>query len=825
MSDNQPKQLGKYQIISQLGKGGMAVVYEGYDPSLNTKRAIKVLNPEHVDDGTAGRTEMLENFRREAQRMAALRHKHIISVVEFGVDDGRPFIVMDKIEGGTLKDRLQLGPLDLDDVKRYVTEIGQALQCAHDAGILHGDIKPSNIIIDRVSGDSYLMDFGIASKLGQGSTDDEKVQLSAYTPAYASPEQLEGRPVGIASDVYSLGVVVYKMCTRELPHPFDRSQDGLEDILRKKAMEDPVPAKSLNPKVPAGLDRELAKVLSADPATRHTTANEFINAVLAALEDDDTARVRSPIPPKPKPKAIVDRDGKTDDESQQPVESARRPVLLMGLLLLLLVGVAGAIYAITRSGGDDTGNTRVEPEPVKPAPAPRKYVPKFDADTGWEPRKRDVRVAIVHRAQGVLAAESSKRRSELERTVRAAGYTIQDIKLDNRPFKLEGVDPWVVFRGFANVDVFYFFEMAGRTQRYKVGKRLTLEHLALRAFSQEGQQGYSTRDLVTLQTPIRHPENGSGDMMLESELPVGAQKVVGAAFERHEALKSITEDIERYHAEMKTEGKVYRVAIVAADTTNDLSRRFYDNLQKSPRLGEGFDLLEASAEVTKEIEKIIRVRRFEKEAEEKTSAPQVAVPDIPGAEVFVLENGHNADRIRQQLESIAGEESKIYIKSVLSKDVASDLWSSVDASKDPFVLFYPENGNIAATAERTAKYVQEKLGHVQLSLEDRRVKIDSRLRAAEIGFSVEDDHIPLVLAVRPELIGDSGKRRPIEETEIVEREKVTTSLKNIYAVRFRGNMAQLERDVRVAIGFVGDDRSVTVERNPSDQNLLVIRMN
>ena len=196
--------LGSYQIVSQLGSGGMGIVYEARDPRLKRTVAIKLLPPDLTRDATAK-----QRFLQEAQAASALDHPNICTIHEINeTDDGQLYLVMAHYEGETLKERIARGPLDLDDAIDIGTQVGQGLAEAHGAGIVHRDIKPANLLVTK-TGVVKILDFGLAKLAGsEGMT---QTGTTVGTVAYMSPEQARGREVDHRTDIWSLGVVLYEM--------------------------------------------------------------------------------------------------------------------------------------------------------------------------------------------------------------------------------------------------------------------------------------------------------------------------------------------------------------------------------------------------------------------------------------------------------------------------------------------------------------------------------------------------------------------------------------------------------------------------------------
>ncbi len=264
--------LGKYQLLKELGRGGFATVYQGFDAALERYVALKVLHPELTRDEVA-----LRRFQREAMAVARLRHANVIIVYEFGEDaaSGSAYIVMEFVEGDTLKSRLGK-PIPLAETQRIIGDVASALEYAHGRGIIHRDIKPANILITH-DNQVVLADFGIAL-LAQNSSSLTRGLLG--TPQYMAPEQALGEPIDERSDLYALGVVLYEMLAGQPPFRGDSPLATL--ALQVNA---PLPKlRAVNPAVPEAVEAMIERALAKDPAQRYPTAAEFRAALQAAAQ-------------------------------------------------------------------------------------------------------------------------------------------------------------------------------------------------------------------------------------------------------------------------------------------------------------------------------------------------------------------------------------------------------------------------------------------------------------------------------------------------------------------------------------------------------------
>ena len=225
----------RYRLEEKIGSGGMSSVYRAFDPMLERWVAIKLMHRDISHD-----PDQLERFRREARAVAQLNHPHVVTVIDAGEDDGAPYIVFEYVEGETLKDRIRrLGRLPVSEAVAYAIEIGRALESAHANKLVHRDVKPQNVLIDR-DGRAKVTDFGIARSLeAQGLTATGRV---LGTTDYVSPEQALGHEVTGQSDIYSLGIVLYEMLTGETPFKADTQvavamkhvREPLPDVQRRR---------------------------------------------------------------------------------------------------------------------------------------------------------------------------------------------------------------------------------------------------------------------------------------------------------------------------------------------------------------------------------------------------------------------------------------------------------------------------------------------------------------------------------------------------------------------------------------------------------------
>ena len=243
----------------------MAKVFLAYDRILGRDVALKVLREQYAEDA-----EFVERFRREATSVASLNHPNVVQVYDQGRSgDGRYYIAMEYVPGGTLKDRIDVeGTLDPSEAVRLASQVAQALGAAHERGIVHRDVKPHNVLL-TAAGDAKVADFGIARAASASAI--SRTSLVLGTASYMSPEQAMGEPVGPASDLYSLGVVLYEMLTGGVPF----EAESLVAVAMKHVNEPPRPPRGLNPLVPEEMDALVMVLLAKRPEDRYASAAEL----------------------------------------------------------------------------------------------------------------------------------------------------------------------------------------------------------------------------------------------------------------------------------------------------------------------------------------------------------------------------------------------------------------------------------------------------------------------------------------------------------------------------------------------------------------------
>jgi len=345
---------GRYRIVRHLARGGMAEVYLAHDELLDRPVAVKVLFPELVRDPS-----LVERFRREAQSVARLNHPNIVSVYDFGQDEGAFYIVMEYVAGRTLGDIIRAeGPMAPSRAIAIAADVAAGLDAAHREGIVHRDVKPANVLVSQGDGVVKVADFGIA-RATDSREDLTMPGMVIGTATYLSPEQAQGRAVDQRSDVYSLGMVLFEMLTGRAPF---RGDGATEIAARQRSEALPLPSVD-NPAVSPALDAAVASALALDPARRPPSAAAFRAELLAAdrgspatdrtvanpeatptavLPVSPVGPTAYPPPERPRPPPTLPADG--------PSRRPRGPIL--ALVLAIAVAVAVAIAVINSRGNN-----------------------------------------------------------------------------------------------------------------------------------------------------------------------------------------------------------------------------------------------------------------------------------------------------------------------------------------------------------------------------------------------------------------------------------------------------------------------------------------
>jgi serine/threonine protein kinase/Tfp pilus assembly protein PilF len=333
--------VGPYELLDKLGSGGMGVVFRAKDIRLHREVAVKLLHEGYLGAGTPGNNSQ-ERFLREARAASALNHPNICTIHDVGEQEGKPYLVMELLQGQTLREILTGHPLPSSQIVNFGIQLARATEEAHQAGIIHRDIKPANVFVVRAQQGSQqikVLDFGLAKitailpGIGTNADTNDSTGVAATigatltmpgstfgTIAYMSPEQARGQTLDLRTDLFSFGAVLYEMATGKLPFPGDSNADILASLLARE----PEPVRKLNPAIPKELERIILKLLAKDKAQRYQSASE-VRAELEKLAGrPSTSRTAAAVPSPP-----------------QKSNTLRN--LVAGALLLILLA-AGALY-------------------------------------------------------------------------------------------------------------------------------------------------------------------------------------------------------------------------------------------------------------------------------------------------------------------------------------------------------------------------------------------------------------------------------------------------------------------------------------------------
>lgn len=336
----------RYEIIEKVGNGGMATVYKATDLVLKRYVAVKILRDEFTTD-----EEFIKRFETEAQSAARLVHANIVSIFDVGVDNGIYYIVMELIQGKTLKEIIveERGPLPWKWSVNVAIQIASALEMAHKNNIIHRDIKPHNIIITE-DGVAKVTDFGIAKAVSNSTITAFGTTIGSVH--YFSPEHARGGYTDAKSDIYSLGVVMYEMVTGKVP--FDA--DTPVSVALKHMQEDPVPPIELNPHLPEAVNKIILKALKKDPMLRYQTATELLQDLKMALKNpsgdfvddadfDPTAKTQR-ISTQDVEKMQKDSRKKEDNKFVKFIKNHKVLSSFIGLILLFCIAFGGTMLVL-----------------------------------------------------------------------------------------------------------------------------------------------------------------------------------------------------------------------------------------------------------------------------------------------------------------------------------------------------------------------------------------------------------------------------------------------------------------------------------------------
>ena len=337
-----PEKIGRYEIRAELGRGGMATVYHGYDPRFEREVAVKVLPAEllHADP------QFKLRFEREAKIIAQLEHPSIVPVYDVGDEGGQPYFVMRYMNGGSLSERIKSKMMSVEEAVRILGQIAPGLDEAHSKGIVHRDLKPSNILFDA-KGTPYISDFGIA-KLSQSQASSVTGSAIIGTPAYMAPEQASGETVDSRSDIYAFGIILFEMLTGRQPYEADTPM-----AIAIKHITDPVPhILEANPNLPPEVETIIQTAMAKNKNDRFSSAVEMVDA-LRAVGAGVKTQIHTPTM-KVAPKTVI-----ATPQVQVPSAVPKKPfnawiVIVPVLLLGLLGGGYFVMNGINRPEETDT---------------------------------------------------------------------------------------------------------------------------------------------------------------------------------------------------------------------------------------------------------------------------------------------------------------------------------------------------------------------------------------------------------------------------------------------------------------------------------------
>jgi serine/threonine-protein kinase len=360
--------LGHYKLIEEVGRGGMATVCRALDTRNDAEVAIKVLSPT-----ISGDNRFVRRFKREGSLLAGLKHPNIVPVMGYGDSKGMAYMVMPYIKGVSLQHRLEKGRINKKERERWIAQIADALAFAHSQGIIHRDVKPSNVMIDK-SGNALLTDFGLAREVEGSNTLTGSMLLG--TPAYMAPEQGRGDLVDARSDQYSFGVILYQLVTGKLPFEAD---SPMGTVLKHIQEPVPRPSRYVSDISPA-LERVILKCLAKDPEYRYPTVAAFFEAYKAArsgasISDLDLETVIVPLDPALREQGEFYRA----ESFREEVPTSKRtrvgyllagllPVIILALLFLVPTFADNLRGVLNLSGNPTAIPTQAQVPQATPSP-------------------------------------------------------------------------------------------------------------------------------------------------------------------------------------------------------------------------------------------------------------------------------------------------------------------------------------------------------------------------------------------------------------------------------------------------------------------------
>jgi serine/threonine-protein kinase len=394
--------LGRYELLEELGRGGMGIVFKARDPAIGRFVAIKTLRLDLLA-GSADIAEASARFAREARAVGQLSHPHIVTLYDAQQEGELAYLVMEFVTGKSLESLLLMGrTFPLDRVCAIGIEVCDALEHAHSRNVVHRDVKPANILLQE-NGQAKVTDFGVAYLAKSTLT---KPGQSPGTPSYMSPEQIEGKPVDGRSDLFSLGAVLYELCCGQKAFPGETISTVIYRILHTE----PVPLQQLNPHCPPALDVTIRRALAKDPVSRYATAREFWGSLAQT-----TAGMASPAT-----RAIPPKSPRRTAPAPAPASLPRRYGLLIGVAATVVGILLAGLLWLSRPSGPrspvppehaDGSTASAPPAPTAPPPghsAASPAVPAPPVQSGGPKATsgpRAVRVTFAREVKGVLPVE------------------------------------------------------------------------------------------------------------------------------------------------------------------------------------------------------------------------------------------------------------------------------------------------------------------------------------------------------------------------------------------------------------------------------------
>ncbi len=351
--DGELGRLADYRILSAIGSGGMGVVFKAEDIKLHRMVALKVMKPDQISDDVAR-----QRFMAEGRAAASIQHDHVITIYQVGEDNGLPFLAMQFLEGESLDHRIKRqGKLPVADILRIGREVALGLQAAHEKGLIHRDIKPGNIWLEAGTDRTKILDFGLVRPAGDQYQHLTKTGFVMGTPGYMSPEQARGIKVDARSDLFSLGTVLYEMCTGR--EPFLGSD--MMATLMALALESPSPIRLLNPEIPPALAELVFWLLAKSAEDRPRSARVVADALAKMQGKLDAGPIPAPAPTST-PYSIGNFTGAIS-ESTPPVKAGTSPLWVVGVAVITFILIALFIVPSFSVSSNNTIRDKSDHEP------------------------------------------------------------------------------------------------------------------------------------------------------------------------------------------------------------------------------------------------------------------------------------------------------------------------------------------------------------------------------------------------------------------------------------------------------------------------------